>query len=93
MTYRWQGETTVVVLDARERHGLPPLGADEWPPPAAPVTSGVSKKKKKKKSTETKYHTLLLSTPWNTPALQLPLPNVLGDALTFGHCSFPRPYN
>ena len=31
--------------------------------------------------------------PGSTPSLQLPLPNALGGAQTFGHCPFPRPYN
>lgn len=66
---RQQERTTVVVLEARGRYGLPPLGACEWAPPAVPVTSGVSKKKKKKREkkkegTGTKHHTLLLSPSW-----------------------------
>ena len=53
----------MVVLEARGRHGLSTLGACEWAPPAAPVTSGVGKRKKKK-GIATKHHTLLHSRPW-----------------------------
>ncbi len=62
--YRQQERTMVVVLEARGRHGLPPLGACEWALPTAPVTSGVGKKKKKKEGTATRHHTLLLSPSW-----------------------------
>lgn len=31
--------------------------------------------------------------PGNTPFLQLPLPNTLGDPQTLGNCPFPRSYN
>ena len=89
MIYRWQGQTVVVISEARGRHGLPPLGDCEWAPPAATVTSGVSKNKKE--GTATKHHTLLLSPPWNTPALKLPLPNTLGSVQMVDHCPFPRP--
>ena len=58
---RQQGRTLAVALEAVGRCGLPPLGACEWAPPAAPVTSGVGKKKE---GTATKHHTLLLSPPW-----------------------------
>ena len=47
MIYRWQGQTLVVVSEARRRHGLPPLRACEWAPPVTPVTSGVAKKEKR----------------------------------------------
>ena len=39
--YRWQGQTMAVASEARGRRGLPPLGACEWAPPEAPVTSGI----------------------------------------------------
>ena len=81
-----------VVSEARGINGLPPLEACEWAPPATPVTSEVGKKEKNEGSA-TKDHTLLLSLPGNTPALQLPLPNTLGGTKTLGHCPFPRPYN
>ena len=94
--YRWQGQTAVVVSEARGRHGLPPLGACEWAPPATPITSGAGKekkKKKKKKGPATKYHMLLLSLRWKHTCPAASLPNALGDAQTLGHCPFPRPYN
>ena len=47
MIYRQQGQITVVISETRGRCGLPPPGACEWAPTAAPVTSGVGKKKKK----------------------------------------------
>ena len=51
----------MVILEARERHSLPPLGACEWAPPEAPVTS---------EGTASKNHTLLLLLFWehNFPA-------------------------
>ena len=61
-SYRWQGQTMVVISEAKGRHGSPPLGACEWAPPTTPVTSGVGKKGKKE-GTATKHHTLLLSLP------------------------------
>ena len=91
MIYRWQGQTTAVVSEARGRHDLLPLGACEWAPPVTPVTSGVAKKEKKK--TLQPSTTLYCShTPGNTPILQLSLPNALGDTQILGHCPFPRPY-
>ena len=42
MIYRWQGQTTLVISEARGRHGLTPLGFCAWAPPVAPVTSGVA---------------------------------------------------
>ena len=44
--YRQQGQTAAVFLEDRGRRVLPPLGAYEWAPPEAPVTSGVGKKKR-----------------------------------------------
>ena len=86
----YKGQT--VVLEARGRHGLPPLGAYEWAPPATPVTSGVAKKEKKRALQPTTICCRSQS-PWNTLILQLPLPNTLGDPQTPGHCPFPRPYH
>ena len=89
MIYRWQGQTSVVISEARRRHGLPPLGACEWAPLAIPVTSGVGKKEKKRVLQPSTIHRCSRS-PENTPTLQVPLPNALGDAQTFGHSPFPR---
>ena len=44
MIYRQQGQTVMVISEARGRHGLPPLEAYEWAQPVALVTSGVGKK-------------------------------------------------
>ena len=88
MIYRWQGQTAVVVSEARGRHGLPPLGACEWAPPATPVTSGVGKKEKKRALQPSTVHCSHF--PGNTPALQLPLPNALGGAQTTWSLSYPK---
>ena len=76
----------VVVLEARGRHGLPPLGACEWALPTAPVTSGVGEKKQKE-GTTTRHYTLLLSPSWEhtCPAA--------ATAERSGQSPFPRPYN
>lgn len=54
-----QGWTVVVILEARGRQGLPPMGAFEWVPPGTTVSSRVSKKNKEGMATE--HHPLLLS--------------------------------
>ena len=56
------GTDWMVVLEARGRHDLPPLGVCEWAPLATLVTSGVGKKKKEGIATE--HHPLMLSPPW-----------------------------
>ena len=88
--YRWQGQTTAVFSQARGRRGLPPLGACEWAPPAAPVTSGVGKIRG---HCNQATHVIALTPPGNTTTLQLPLPNALGSPHLLDHCPFPRPYN
>ena len=90
--YRWQGQTVAVVSEARGSWGLPPLEACEWVPPETPVTSGVGKKDKKK-ALQPSTMQCCSQSPENTPALQLPLPNILGSAQTLGHCPFPITYN
>ena len=75
----------------REKCGLPPLGACEWAPPAAPVISGISKKKRAhcNRAPPTVAHTPLgAHPPW-----LLPLPNALGSTQMLDHYPFPRPCN
>ena len=91
MIYRQQRQTVAVFSEAEGRHGLPQMGACKWAPPAAPVTSGVGKKIKRALQPST--HMLLLSCPGNTPTLQLPLPNALGNAQMLDHCPFPGTYD
>ena len=67
LIYRWQEWTLAVILEARGKRGLPPLGSCEWAPPVAPVISGVSKRKRKKKIKEgiaTEHYPLWASPPW-----------------------------
>ena len=91
MIYRWQGQTAVVVSEAREvseargRTGLPPLSACEWAPPATPVTSRVGKKEKKR-ALQPSIICYCSHSPGNTPTLQLPLPKPLVGGQTLGHC-------
>ena len=56
MVYRWQGQTTTVITDSRDGHGLLPIGVPEQAPPAAPITS--------EEGITIKYKLLLLSPPW-----------------------------
>ena len=46
MIYRWQGQTAMVISEARGRHGFPPLEAYEWAHPVIPINSGIVKKEK-----------------------------------------------
>ena len=73
--YRQQGQASAVASEAREKHGLPPLGTCEWAPPA--VTSGVGKKKRALHPSTIHFCS---HSPGNTPALLLPMPNTLGTA-------------
>ena len=79
--HRWQGQTAAVVSEDRGRRGLPSLGTCEWAPPVTPVTSGVAKKEKKR---ALQPSTICCSchSPGDTPTLQLPLPNALGEPLS-----------
>ena len=87
MIYRQQGQTVAIFPQAGGRCGLLPLGACEWAMPAAPVISGVGKKRKKEKNSLQPSTTHFCShSPRNIPALQLPLPNALGDAQMLDHC-------
>ena len=87
-----QGTDPTFVLEARGRHGLPPLGAYEWAPPVTPVTSGVPKKEKKR-ALQPSVKRCCSHSPGNIPIMQLPLPNAMGDPQTLGHCPFSRSYN
>ena len=90
--YRWPGQTVTVILGARGRHGLLPLGSCEEAPPAAPVTSGVGKKKRGHCNQAPRIVPL---TPLGTPPTppQLPLPNILGSMQMLDYCPLPRLYN
>ena len=70
-------------------HRVPGGGLHLWPQ----SPQGLEKKKKKKKALQPSTICYGSHSPGNTPALQLPLPNALGDVQTLGHCPFPRPYN
>ena len=56
MVYRWQGQTTTVIIDSRDGHDLLPIGVPEQAPPVVPITSeaGIA----------TKHKMLLLLLPW-----------------------------
>ena len=87
MVYRQQGQTTEVVTDSRDGHGLLPTGVAEQAPPAVPVTT--------EEGIAIKHKLLLLSLPW-----ELMHPAV-ATAKFSGHLEdqprayyhFPRPCN
>ena len=56
MVYRWQGQTTTVITDSREGHGLLPTGVPEQVPPAVLIAS--------EESIAIEHKLLLLSLPW-----------------------------
>ena len=90
--YRWQGQTAVIISEARGRCGLPPLGACEWAPPATQSPQGLAKKKKRGHCNQAPYAVAL--TPVGThPPCSCHCQNALDDAQTLGHCPFLRPYN
>ena len=37
MVYRWHGQTTTVITDSRDGHGLLPIGVLEQAPPVFPI--------------------------------------------------------
>ena len=92
MIYRWQGKTAAVISEARGKHGLAPLGACEWAPPATPVTSGIGKKEKKRALQPSTKHCCSHS-PGSTPTLLLPLTNILGSTHMPDLCHFLRSCN
>ena len=53
---RWRRQTTAVIADSRDGHGLLPIGVPEQAPPAVPITS--------EEGTAIKHKLLLLSFPW-----------------------------
>ena len=56
MVYSWWEQTTTVITDSRDGHGLHPIGVPKQAPPAVPITldEGVA----------IKHKLLLLSLPW-----------------------------
>ena len=88
-------------LEARGRHGLAPLGACEWAPPVAPITSGVSKKKKKKKKKGKKKrghcnqapHVIALRSLGTHSAFSCHWKTLWAVPQTLDHCLFPGIYN
>ena len=90
MVYRQQGQTTVVISDARGGQGPPPQGVREQAPPEGPVTSEVSKEE----GTATKLHSLL-SLPWECTHPAAATAKCSGCCLHLpeDHCHFPVPCN
>ena len=64
MVYRWWGQTTVVITDSRDGHGLLPIEVPEQAPPAVPITS--------EEGIAIKHKLLLLSLPWELMPLAVP---------------------
>ena len=56
MVYRGKEQTTAVITDSRDGHGLLPIEVPEQAPPVIPVTS--------EEGIAIKHYLLLLSLPW-----------------------------
>ena len=56
MVYRWWGQTTTVITDSRDGHGLLPIGVPEQAPLVVPITS--------EEGIAIEHKLLLLSLPW-----------------------------
>ena len=69
MVFMYQGQTTAVITDSRDSHGLLPLGVTEQQPFEVPISS--------EEGTAIQYYLLLLSLPGNSRTLMLLLPNAL----------------
>ena len=79
MVYRWQGQTTEVIPDFRDGHGLLPIGVPEQVPPAVPITS--------EEGIAIKHKLLFLSLPWEL------MHSAVATAKCFGHLEdLPRAY-
>ena len=85
MVYRQQGQTTEVVTDSRDGHGLLPIGVPEQAPPAVPITS--------EEGIAIKHKLWFISLPWEHIHPADAIPNALGSAQTLGDYPFPRSYN
>ena len=56
MVYTWWGQTTAVIADSRDGHGLLPIGVPEQAPPVTQITS--------EEGIAIKHKLLFLSLPW-----------------------------
>ena len=87
MVYRWWGQTTTVITDSRDGHGLIPIGVPEQVPPAVPGTS--------EEGTVIKHKLLLLSLPWELMNPAAATAKCSGDIedLSRAYYHFPGPCN
>ena len=87
MVYRWWGQTTTVVTDSRDGHGLLPIGVPEQAPAAVPITS--------EEGIAMKHKLLLLSLPWELmhPAVTTAKCSGQLEDLPRAYYHFPGPCN
>ena len=87
MVYRWQGQTTAVITDSRDGHGLLPIGIPEQAPPVVPITS--------EEGIAIKHKLLLLSLPWELmhPAVATAKCSGHLEDLPRAYYHFPGPCN
>ena len=87
MVYNWQGQTTTVITDSRDRHGLLPLGVPEQAPLAAPITS--------EEDIAIKHYLLLVSLPWELTNPAAAIAKCSGHLINLlkTHYHFPGPCN
>ena len=83
------GQTIAVISDSIGGCGPPPLWVSEQVPLAAPVTS----KAPQRRALWPNSTCCCSHTPENTPALLLPLPNILKSAYRLELCHFPGSFN
>ena len=81
------GQTTAVITDSRDGHGLLPVGVPEQAPPAVPITS--------EEGIAIKHKLLLLSLPWELthPAVATAKCSGHLEDLPRAYYHFPGPCN
>ena len=87
MVYRWRGQTTAVITDSRDGHGLFPIGVLEQAPFEALITS--------EEGFAIEHYLLLLSVPWELthPAVAIVKCSGHLEDLPRAYYHFPGPCN
>ena len=87
MVSQWRGQTTTVITDCRDVHGLLPIGVLEQAPPAVPVAS--------QEGIAIKHKLLLLSLTWELthPAVSTAKCSGHIEDLPKAYYHFPGPCN
>ena len=87
MVYRWQGQTTTVIIDSRDGHGPLPLGVPVQTPTEVPITS--------EEGNAIEHWLLLLALPWKLSHPTAATAKCSGhlEDLPRAYYHFPGPYN